>query len=435
MGSIIIDRRLSGGGKNTPNRQKFLDRVRDVVREGVRDIVRSGNITDINSNSGKSIRVPRRRIMEPSFRRDGKSGVSRRIVTGNDRYRLGDTIPRPESGKGTGKGGSKDGEGTDSFVFHLTREEFLDIFFENCALPDLVKESMQQTHVETMQRKGFISDGSPSMLNITRSMRGAKARRSGLSAGKRRRVKMLKEQLEQLLSLTNPTEEELDEIQKLEIEIQKLERQIQAIPFVDPVDLKFNNWSKESLPATQAVMFCVMDVSGSMDQLQKELAKTFHILLMLFLSRNYQHIAIRFVMYHSIAKEVNEQEFYYGTETGGTVTSRALELVDEIVKSDYPLDLWNIYVAHCSDGDNWAEDNIVCEDILTSSIMQYVQYYAYIETQNPTYFKYGYGTDTSSLMSMFYNLKERFPNLQTQVVSDPSDVYPVFRKLFERKAS
>jgi uncharacterized sporulation protein YeaH/YhbH (DUF444 family) len=126
-------------------------------------------------------------------------------------------------------------------------------------------------------------------------------------------------------------------------------------------------------------MFCVMDVSGSMDRARKDLAKRFFTLLYLFLKRNYEKIEVVFIRHHTVAKEVDEQEFFYSRETGGTVVSSALQLMGEIMAERYPMSSWNLYVAQASDGDNWHHDSPACRISCCKRIMPFVRYYAYIE--------------------------------------------------------
>jgi hypothetical protein len=125
--------------------------------------------------------------------------------------------------------------------------------------------------------------------------------------------------------------------------------------FIDTFDLRFRNYAKQAIPTSKAVMFCLMDVSGSMDQATKEVAKRFYILLYLFLTRTYKTIDVVYIRHHTQAKEVDEQEFFYSQETGGTIASSALELMAKIIKDRYNAREWNIYGAQASDGDNWAE--------------------------------------------------------------------------------
>jgi len=173
-------------------------------------------------------------------------------------------------------------------------------------------------------------------------------------------------------------------------------------------------------------MFCVMDVSGSMDEVKKAIAKQFFILLYLFLTKTYENIEIIFIRHHTSAKEVNEQEFFYSRETGGTVVSSALEMVAELIETRFPPEMWNIYIAQASDGDNWNADSPYCETLLQKSIMPYVQYFTYIEIM-PRHHQ--------SLWEAYQAVQEAFPNFAMQHIENIEQIYPVFRELFTRKTA
>lgn len=436
MSSVIIDRRKNDKGRSSTNRRKFINRVRDLVKESVKDLVRDGKIGDLVGSEKKKIKIPVRNLDEPHFRHDG-SGINDRVLPGNDSYVVGDQFDRPQSGEGGGGGeASAEGEGEDTFTFHLSKDEFLDLFFENCALPDMIKDTLALVNEEVTQRSGFVSNGSPSMLNIVRSMIGAKSRRTGLKSFKGKKLKGLLEQEQMLLdsiatyeSNGNDSAELQEELKSVRKQIQTIKDRLGSIPFLDPIDLRYNNWTKVQVPSVQAVVFCTMDVSGSMDERKKELAKTFFILLYLFLTKNYEHIVMEFVRYHTNASVVTEDEFYNNRETGGTVTSTGLQKVCEVIKEKYPTDLWNIYVAHASDGDNWQGDNAVVEKLLVEQLLPIVQYYAYVQITPEHSF---YASSESTLLTLFERIAKTHPNLDCAQVLNEEDVYPVFIKLFER---
>lgn len=267
-------------------------------------------------------------------------------------------------------------------------------------------------------------------------MRGAKSRRTGLKSAKQKKLKELQQQETNRIAVlveTGANIEADDEVHRLRMEIEDLKQRIKSIPFLDPVDLRYNNWDKVQLPSVQAVMFCVMDVSGSMDERKKELAKTFFILLYLFLQRNYDKIAIEFVRYHSTAALVDEEEFYYGRDSGGTVTSTGLQLVYDTIVTKYPTDMWNIYVAHGSDGDNFTSDNDELIDVLTNKLLPLVQYYAYVQISDQSY---GYTLNFGpTLKDTFAPIAASSNRLEVAEVATEADVYPVFVKLFERKVA
>lgn len=441
MSHVIIDRRKNDKGKSSVNRRKFIDRVRGTLKESVKDLVRDGKIRDLASSGGKKVKIPARNIDEPSFHHDG-SGVNDIVRPGNDKFVPGDKFKRQKqgAGNGKGKGGSEDGEGEDSFTFHLTKEEFLDLFFENCALPDLVKQNLAVLTEEVMQRSGFTSDGSPAMLNIMRSMRNAKGRRSGLRAMKNKKLRELEEYEQELIveiatrrSAGKDVMIEQDALERTRKEIEVLKRRIKAIPFLDPLDLKYNNWTRNPIPKVQAAMICVMDVSGSMDQRKKELAKTFYLLLYLFLMQEYETIAIEYITYHTRAQVVDEENFYYGHETGGTVTSRGLELAYETIMAKYNPSLWNVYLAHSSDGDNFSHDNVLVQDIVTEKLLPILQYYAYVQINPDDQAHLTFGDSDDTLWGVFDPLSKQHKQVSTALITTEAEVYPVFIKLFEKK--
>ena len=211
----------------------------------------------------------------------------------------------------------------------------------------------------------------------------------------------------------------------MEEQIQKLKNRIKKIPWIDDFDLKFNQHIKQPVPSTSAVMFCLMDVSGSMSQMHKDIAKRFFILLYMFLRRNYKKIDVVFIRHHTSAKEVDEEEFFYSRETGGTIVSSALKLMQEVIEQRYPASDWNIYAAQASDGDNWNDDSPLCGKILSEKILPQVQYYSYIEITPHEH---------QMLWSEYDKLSGQFPDsFAMQQIVDAGDIYPVFRDLFQRK--
>lgn len=437
MSFVIIDRRLNDKGKSSVNRQKFIRQVKRQLKDGIKQIVTDANLDNLISKGGKKVTIPIKNLDEPSFHHND-AGIYDMVRSGNDRFVPGDRIERPE--EGAGSGATDTGEGTDDFVFHLTRDEFLDLFFETCELPDFIKKNMVLIN-EEMQRVGMTNDGSPSMLNIVRSMRQAKSRRTGLRAAKRKKLAVLEQEEHQLLSAIEILQEagkdcsnEQEILKQVQHDILALKLLIKAVPFIDPVDLRFNSWAKVVVPTTQAVMFCAMDVSGSMDEVKKRLAKTFYFMLHLFLERNYEHIDMVFVRYHSHAQVVDEKEFYYGVDTGGTVASTAIERIADIIQADYPPQSWNVYVAHASDGDNFGFDNTRLVDLLTQRILPHVQFYAYIQINIKDDDRWGKPVDDpDNLWNIFKPIADKHSNVGIAMVESERDVYGAFIKLFERQ--
>lgn len=416
----VIDRRLNGKNKSAVNRQKFIRRFRKQIKKAVEDAVAERSVTDLDK--GEKVNIPTKDIHEPFFHH-GSGGIRERIFPGNKEFQKGDKIPRPPggAGQGGGKEASDSGEGQDDFIFELTREEFLQFFFEDLELPDLVKTKLASITETKKVRAGHTSEGIPTNIDVIRSLKGAMGRRIALRAPYSNRLKEAEAELEDLLKRHNETDAV---VMQLREEIEELKKKIQRIPFIDTFDLRYSNRIDQPKPTTQAVMFCIMDVSGSMGREEKDMAKRFFMLLYLFLTRTYEKIQVVFISHHTVASEVDEETFFYSRETGGTVVSSALKLMSEIVHDRYPTSEWNIYAAQASDGDNWHNDSTICKKILTEKIMPYVQYYAYIEITEDRH---------QNLWQEYLKLKDDWGNFAMQRIEKIADIYPVFRKLFQKK--
>jgi uncharacterized protein len=420
----IIDRRLAGKNKSIGNRERFLRRHHNQVRDAVRRAVDNRGIRDMER--GEDIHIPKKDISEPVFGH-GSGGSREMVHPGNQEYVTGDQIDRPKGGggKGSGKGEAGDsGEGEDDFVFHLTKEEFMQIFFDDLALPRMTQTQLAETPEYKSHRAGFVSDGTPSNLSVVRSMRGAIGRRLAIGAGSRGEVRELEEELALLLEQPiNPIREARRE--ELEFQISALKNRLSKIPYLDPIDLRFRSRVKMPVPTTKAVMFCLMDVSGSMDEARKELSKRFFILLYLFLTRHYDKIDLVFIRHHTQAQEVDEENFFHARETGGTVVSSALVLMDEIIKARYSPSEWNIYGAQASDGDNWHHDSGRCRELLTESLLPVCRYFAYVQVAE----------EEQNLWEEYSRLQELQPHFAMRKVTQASQIYPVFRELFKKEGA
>ncbi len=417
----FIDRRLDGKNKSAVNRQRFIQRFKGQLKRAVNEAMHGRSIMDMDS--GEKVSIPARDISEPVFNH-GPGGRREVIHPGNKEFVPGDRVPRPRGGKGgsgSGQAGNS-GSGEDDFVFTLSREEFLELFFEDLELPNLVKTQLTKLEEFKSVRAGFSSAGIPPNIDVVRSLKGALARRIALSGPYSTRVREKEEELEALLAATDETDPRVIALRE---EIAGLRARINAIPFIDTFDLRYANRIRQPQPTSQAVMFCLMDVSGSMDKARKDLAKRFFTLLYLFLKRNYERIEVVFIRHHTVAKEVNEEEFFYSRETGGTVVSSALTLMRDIMRERYPITSWNIYAAQASDGDNWHHDSPTCGELLIKHIMPLARYFAYIEITPDRH---------QSLWEAYEDVRQMFPQFAMRQIDGPADIYPVFRDLFKKRA-
>ena len=416
----IIDRRLAGKNKSIGNRERFLRRYQAQVREAVKKAVDKRGIRDIEQ--GEDIHLPKRDIREPVFSH-GPGGAREIVHPGNQEYVRGDQIERPQGGAGRGSGSGQagdSGEGEDDFVFHLTKEEFMQIFFDDLALPRMTRTQLTEVPEMKSQRAGFSNAGTPSNLSVIRSMRGAIGRRVAIGAGSRAELAELEARLADLPEVPTEAAEILARAE-LVAQIEVLRARLGRIPYLDPIDLRYRNRIRVPVPMAKAVMFCLMDVSGSMDETRKDLSKRFFILLYLFLTRHYEKIDIVFIRHHTQAQEVDEENFFRARETGGTVVSSALVLMDEIINARYSPSDWNIYAAQASDGDNWHHDSGRCRELLTESLLPKCRYFAYVQVAD----------EEQNLWEEYARLQESQRHFAMRKVTQASQIYPVFRDLFK----
>lgn len=419
----IIDRRFDSRNKSSVNRSRFIRRFKGQIRKAVADAIGKRGIRDLDN--GEKISIPGKDIAEPQFTL-GKGGVWEQVHPGNDRFTAGDEVERPlGGGRGQGRGrASNEGEGVDDFAFTLTRDEFLDIFFDELALPNLVKRQLARIEEYKRVRAGYTQSGVPTNISLTRTMRGAAGRRIAIGGPYAAKLRELEESLEKLLLSQHDGDPEVEALKR---EIARLRAKIGAIPFIDSFDLRYNNRVRIPQPTTQAVMFCVMDVSGSMDETKKNIAKRFFMLLYLFLSRNYERIDVVFIRHHTTAEEVDEDAFFHSRETGGTVVSSALLLMRDIIRERYAGGNWNIYGAQASDGDNWNDDSPKCRELLAASILPACQYFAYIEVSE---------AEPQNLWQEYEKLADSHPgHFALQRIATVIDIYPVFRELFRKRVA
>ena len=425
----IVDRRFDSKHKSSVNRGRFIKRFKGQIRKAVADAISQRGVRDLDN--GEKVGIPGKDIEEPQFGH-GQGGSWETINPGNDRFSRGDQVDRPQGGGGGSGAGkaAKDGESLDDFVFTLTRDEFLDIFFDELALPNLVKRQLARIDQYRRIRAGYTQSGVPTNINLGRTMRGAAGRRIAVGAPYAARLRALEVELKALLEKITAEgvtlEEEDPEVTRVRREITKLRARMDAVPFIDTFDLRYNNRIRLPQPTTQAVMFCLLDVSGSMDEGRKNIAKRFFMLLYLFLTRNYERTEVVFIRHHTVAFEVDEDEFFTSRESGGTVVSSALELMRKIIVDRYPSGLWNIYGAQASDGDNWNDDSPRCRELLESSLLNFTQYFAYIEiTDGPA----------QNLWREYEKLQAGHPgHFAMQRIANVTDIYPVFRELFKKRA-
>ena len=415
----IVDRRLNPRGKSLENRQRFLRRAKSAVQQAVKRSLQNRNIRDVLD--GGEISLPIDGMTEPSFRR-GEGGISDQVLPGNRAFVEGDIIPRPP-----GRGGGKpkeagEGDGEDSFRFVLTREEFLDVFLDDLELPDLAKRRLSETEEFSPARAGFSVSGSPSNIAVARTSRLAMMRRIALKRPRTEEIEALKREIEE-------TDDE-EKKAALEIELKSLNVKSKRIPYIDPLDVRYRRFEDEPKPVAKAVMFCLMDVSGSMSEHMKDLAKRFYLLLYLFLSQRYKKVEIVFIRHTDRAEEVDEETFFYGPATGGTLVSSALACMRQIIAARFDPAEWNIYAAQASDGDNSYSDGSTTGQLLQHEILPLCQYFAYIEVDEESGDS---SVSRSPLWALYDSIRAAALPLSMRKVCRKNEIFPVFHDLFQKR--
>jgi uncharacterized sporulation protein YeaH/YhbH (DUF444 family) len=416
----IIDRRLNPGGKSLENRQRFLRRAKALVQGAVKKSSQDRDIKDVLE--GGEVSIPLDGMDEPRFRREG--GTRDMVLPGNKKFVEGDILPRSNEGGGGKPKEAGEGDGEDAFRFVLTREEFVNLFLDDLELPDLAKRKLAEAESEGLQRAGYATSGSPANISVSRTVARALARRVALRRPRPEAIEELEAELADCDDEARRT--------ALIAEIEALKAKLKRIPFIDPIDIRYRRFETIPKPVAQAVMFCLMDVSGSMSEHMKDLAKRFYMLLYVFLKRRYRHVEIVFIRHTDRAEEVDEQTFFYGPASGGTLVSSALQAMHEIVRSRFRPSDWNIYAAQASDGDNSTADAEAVARLLTEQILPVSQFFAYLEVGEAG--GYSFEMPDSSLWTLYERLRASGAPLSMRKVHDRSEIFPVFHDLFQRRA-
>src|SRR5713101_8091136 len=413
----IVDRRLNPGSKSLENRQRFLRRAKALVQGAVKRSSQDRDIKDVLE--GGEVSIPLDGMNEPRFRREG--GTRDMVLPGNKKFIEGDVLPR--SGEGRGKAsGAGEGDSEDAFRFVLSRDELVDLFLDDLELPDLAKRKLAEAESEGLRRAGYSTSGSPANISVGRTVQLAMARRIALRRPRPETIAQLEAEIA-----------DCDEARRVELmaELDALKAKFRRIPYIDPIDIRYRRFETMPKPVAQAVMFCLMDVSGSMSEHMKDLAKRFYMLLYVFLTRRYRHVEIVFIRHTDRAEEVDEDTFFHDPASGGTLVSSALEAMHEIVRTRYRPADWNIYAAQASDGDNSYSDGELTGRLLSELILPATQFFAYLEVGEPG--ANMPGASESALWTLYQTLRSEGAPLSMRKVTQRSEIFPVFHDLFHRR--
>lgn len=470
--TIVIDRR-DDASKGTANRERLIRRTKETAKQAVRDAVSKGNITDIGKD-GVDVIIPKGGLNEPHFQH-GTGGLNQRVLPGNNnpkaRHHAGDKFPRSGGGSGNGSGtdpgeGKGDKEGVE--YYHLSEKEALDILFDDLALPNMIKKTMMGNHVTTLENAGFSKSGPFNRLNFVRSKKEKSIREMFMNRGNNARlIELLDEERAILLKyageavaknilgidlstlsskgkvrrLTHDVKdlkavfsvlaspEDTSRIAEIESEVATLESKRRMVArWREKSDLRFRAVAEEPVPHSKAAMFCVMDVSGSMDRTKKDLSKMFYFLLYRFLQRHYQQTDIVFIVHHTTAQEVDEEKFFGRGESGGTLLSSGILKTLEIIKERYSPAEWNLYCAQASDGDNFDSD----KDLHKKAVRELLPilqgfFYTEVKPNGSHYYE-------SSQLKVYEGLAKEFSNLWVGLIENREGIVPLFRDFFKKRS-
>lgn len=460
--TVVKDRRKE------PLDDKYIQdkiRYRDLYIDRIRKALQDKIANDTLENLGKGVLkvpIPKESTHEPMFHH-AEDGSFHKVFPGNVKFDVGDRIKKGGGG-GKGRGNEPgDGEGEDDFIW-VNEEDLKNILFEGRSLPDMTK--LKAAHVNLTERRhaGYTNKGPSHRMDMKRTNK--KRRDDELVLGKvseRRIINNLTEQFNILaakkpgmaaIDLSDKVGEERNEaaqsvlnvvldgnprgyeipeeaVYALHMAVSMLKRdcggllQPDELEQMDTLDHHLNeqfklhsktgDYREKHLtyeydddfpkPSAKAVMFCLMDVSGSMDQEAKNNAKVFFWLLKEFLKEAYDQVEIVFIAHTTEAKEVDEKTFFYGQESGGTTVSTCLQKTKEVMAERYPPSEWNIYSAQASDGDNDSRDN---ENVrrLMEELLPDLQSHYYVEVINQ-WNKNSYRGGISDLGRVYETLSQR----------------------------
>jgi uncharacterized sporulation protein YeaH/YhbH (DUF444 family) len=434
---IFVDRRKTGRGKSIPNRQRLLRRIKDAIQAAKPKDIDSGGVKNMTGGAGQSInpvKVAKHSLHEPSFHYARNSGKHNIVLIGNDEWERGDDFPL--SGEEEGKGGGGPGDdGEDDFIVNVSRDEYLKVFFEDCELPDLVDNHQKEIPEYLPKHAGFQKHGNPGQLSVKRSFKNSLGRRLALTKNSRDELEeLLAEQAELMaedydVSLLGSMDAWGTRINEIAARIEELRAKIAGTPYFDDLDLRYTKKEKVIVKSAQAVFAMIMDISGSMDEDKKRMARKFFSLQYAFIVRKYPQTDLIFVAHTETPEEMTEEEFFTTRKSGGTVVSPAYALIHKIIKERYDAHETNIYLSQASDGDNWDHDNGNCiTELEEKGLLAKVRHMSYAQVGQS--FAGGFGSST--LWTVLESIANTSKKVAMVKIDDDSEVFDAFHKIYKK---
>ena len=441
---IFVDRRKTGRGKSINNRQKLLDRVKESIRATKPEDIDAGGVKAAGTKgTGKAlvnpVKIARDALHEPTYHYDPYSGEREIVLIGNDVWERGDEFP-VSGGEGSGGGGSGNGPGEDSeddFIVNISRDEFFDVFFEDCELPDLLETQEKDLPEAVWKPAGFQKEGNAAQLSVIRSYRNSIGRRRALSADSRAELEELEAELEKLEEtlIGNPLNAVANaRYQEVIARIEELKSKIAIIPFFEKLDLRYRKSERVQVKSADAVFIMVMDISGSMDEDKKRTARKFFTLQYGFIKRRYPNTDLIFIAHTDDAEEMTEEDFFTTRKSGGTTVSPALALANKILGERYDADNTNIYLSYAGDGDNWETDNqSVIAEVEEKGLLAKLRHAVYVQVGMSIAGTFSYGAGVS-LWNVMQSISRSNPKMHAIKISDDNEVFGAFRKIYAKKS-
>ncbi len=369
--------------RSAGDRLRHRQKVRQAIRENIADIVAEESI--IGQGRDKIIKVPIRGVKEYRFvYGDNAPGVG----AGDGNSQPGQVVGKAgDKGRGDGRGG--DQPGVDYYETDITLEELVEIMFEDLQLPDMERKKLREVLAErTSKRKGY--------------------RRVGIRVHMNKRRTAIARVRRKVASRRAAAVEAVEE----------------RFPFHRD-DIRYRRLRHDMKPQSNAVVLCIMDTSGSMDIMKKYLARSFFFLLYQFVRARYHNVEVVFIAHHTQAREVSEEEFFHKGESGGTYISSGYMKALEIIQARYHPSLWNVYAFHCSDGDNFPNDNTAAMNA-AKELCEVANLFGYgeIKPLNSSHYE-------DSMLQLFKSIGS--PNFHSMLIERKEDIWSSFKMFLERE--
>ena len=441
---IFVDRRKTGRGKSINNRQKLLRRIRDSIKNSNPEDIDSdgiaGSSPQKNSANSNPVHVARDALSEPTFRYGASVGEREVVLIGNDEFLKGDDFPLDDEDEGSGSGSGGPGDdGEDDFIVNISRSEFFDVFFEDCELPDLIDNHERVLPQATMKPAGFQKSGNPGQLSVIRSYKNSMGRRLAITRENREEIEALEKERDSIdacfkdIYWVDPFGAAGARLIEIEERLEELRRKVAGVEVFEDVDLRYRKSEKVQVKTADAVFIMIMDVSGSMDEDKKKIARKFFSLQYAFIKRKYPQTDLVFIAHTENPYEMTEEEFFTTRLSGGTVVSPSLELAHNIIKERYDALQTNIYLSYASDGDNWEEDNAVVKDeIQSKGLLSKLRHMVYAQVGHSFAAGFGFTSSRVTLQNVMKQISASNKKLNTVMIQEESEVFSAFKTVYKK---